>query len=122
MICNVEVKIVIEKLCCTALLSASVAPKVNEKVPLRDAPVGYYFEVVTQGYGGMPDYAMQVSPEDRWKIIAYIRALQWSQSVRLEELPEKERQAALKLIVSRQAIARPFARRDPPARRCTWRN
>jgi mono/diheme cytochrome c family protein len=65
------------------------------KVPLRDAPVGYFFEVITQGYGGMPDYATQVSPEDRWKIIAFIRALQFSQSARLEDLPENERQAAL---------------------------
>jgi mono/diheme cytochrome c family protein len=67
-------------------------------VPLRDAPVGYYFEVVTHGYGGMPDYATQVSPEDRWKIIAYIRALQYSQSARLEDLPENERQAVLKAL------------------------
>jgi mono/diheme cytochrome c family protein len=68
------------------------------KVPLRDAPVGYYFEVVSEGYGGMPDYATQVSPEDRWKIIAYIRALEWSQSARLEDLPENERKAALKAL------------------------
>jgi mono/diheme cytochrome c family protein len=68
------------------------------KVPLRDAPVGYYFEVVTQGYGGMPDYATQVSPEDRWKIIAYIRSLQFSQSARLEDFPENERQAILKAL------------------------
>jgi len=68
------------------------------KVPLREVPVGYYFEVITQGYGGMPDYAMQVPPDDRWKIIAYIRALQWSQSVRLNDLPEKERQATLEAL------------------------
>jgi mono/diheme cytochrome c family protein len=71
------------------------------KVPLREAPVGYYFEVITLGYGGMPDYAMQVPPDDRWKIIAYIRALQLSQSARLEDLPENERQAALKALERR---------------------
>ena len=40
------------------------------------APVGYFFEVVTKGYGGMPSYASQIPPADRWRIIAYIRALQ----------------------------------------------
>jgi mono/diheme cytochrome c family protein len=48
------------------------------KVLLRDAPVGYFFEVITNGYGAMPDYATQVPPRDRWAIVAYVRALQWS--------------------------------------------
>lgn len=48
------------------------------KIPMRDVPVGYIFEVVTKGYGGMPNYAAQISPADRWKIIAYVRALQLS--------------------------------------------
>ncbi|MFO0824672.1 MAG: cytochrome c [Gemmataceae bacterium] len=48
-------------------------------MPMRDAPVGYYFEVITKGYGGMPNYAAQISPADRWRIIAYVRALQYSQ-------------------------------------------
>jgi mono/diheme cytochrome c family protein len=64
------------------------------KVRLRDAPVGYYFEVITHGFGGMPDYASQVPPADRWRIIAYIRALQLSQRVPLADLPPEERQAA----------------------------
>jgi mono/diheme cytochrome c family protein len=46
---------------------------------LREAPVGHFFEVITKGYGSMPDYAAQVPPRDRWAIIAYIRALQLSQ-------------------------------------------
>lgn len=65
---------------------------------LRDAPVGYYFEVITRGYGAMPDYAEQVPPRDRWAIIAYIRALQLSQYARLSDLPAKERQAALNAL------------------------
>ena len=48
-------------------------------IPLRDAPVGYYFEVITKGFGGMPSYSAQVPPADRWRIIAYVRALQMSQ-------------------------------------------
>jgi hypothetical protein len=47
---------------------------------LRDAPVGYYFEVVSRGFGGMPDYSTQIPPADRWRIIAYIKALQLSQA------------------------------------------
>ena len=46
---------------------------------LRQAPVGHFFDVMTNGWGAMPSYASQVSVEDRWKIIAYIRALQLSQ-------------------------------------------
>ena len=68
------------------------------KVKLRDVPVGYYFEVVSKGYGAMPDYAAQIPPRDRWAIIAYIRALQLSQHARLEGLPEAERQAARKAL------------------------
>jgi mono/diheme cytochrome c family protein len=46
---------------------------------LRDAPVGHFFDVITNGYGVMYPYASRVAPEDRWAIIAYIRALQLSQ-------------------------------------------
>jgi mono/diheme cytochrome c family protein len=54
---------------------------------LRNAPVGYFFDVMTNGFGIMPDYASQVSPEDRWKIVAYIRALQLSQSASMKDVP-----------------------------------
>jgi mono/diheme cytochrome c family protein len=46
---------------------------------LRNEPVGHFFDVITNGWGAMPDYAAQIPPEDRWAIIAYIRALQLSQ-------------------------------------------
>jgi hypothetical protein len=58
---------------------------------LTQAPVGYFFEVITQGFGAMPDHASQVPPNDRWAIIAYIRALQLSQSASLADVPEAER-------------------------------
>jgi mono/diheme cytochrome c family protein len=57
---------------------------------LRDAPVGYYFEVITRGFGAMPDYAEQVSAKDRWHIIAYIRALQLSQQATLADVRDQE--------------------------------
>ena len=46
---------------------------------LRQAPVGHFFDAITNGWGAMPSYAPQIPPEDRWAIIAYIRALQLSQ-------------------------------------------
>src|SRR5437763_16139606 len=47
---------------------------------LRKAPLGYFFDVMTNGFGAMPDYASQIQPRDRWCIVAYIRALQLSQN------------------------------------------
>jgi mono/diheme cytochrome c family protein len=46
---------------------------------LRNAPLGHLFDVMSNGFGAMPDYAAQIHPEDRWAIAAYIRALQLSQ-------------------------------------------
>jgi mono/diheme cytochrome c family protein len=59
---------------------------------LRQAPAGHFFDVITNGFGAMPDYAAQVSPRDRWAIIAYIRALQISQHFPAAELPPEERE------------------------------
>jgi mono/diheme cytochrome c family protein len=49
---------------------------------LRTAPVGHFFDAITNGWGAMPSYAAQVPVQDRWAIIAYIRALQVSQNVK----------------------------------------
>jgi mono/diheme cytochrome c family protein len=49
---------------------------------LRQAPVGHFFDAITNGWGAMPPYASQVPVQDRWAIIAYIRALQLSQQNR----------------------------------------
>jgi hypothetical protein len=46
---------------------------------LRAAPVGHLFDVITRGFGAMPEYAALIGPEDRWAIVAYVRALQLSQ-------------------------------------------
>jgi len=46
---------------------------------LRQAPVGHFFDAITNGWGAMPSYASQIPVQDRWAIIAYIRALQISQ-------------------------------------------
>lgn len=54
---------------------------------LRQAPPGHFFDVITNGFGAMPSYAKQIPVEDRWAIIAYLRALQLSQNAKLAELP-----------------------------------
>jgi mono/diheme cytochrome c family protein len=48
---------------------------------MRQAPVGHFFDAITNGWGAMPSYAPQIPPQDRWAIIAYIRALQLSQEI-----------------------------------------
>jgi mono/diheme cytochrome c family protein len=54
---------------------------------LRGMPIGHFFDVMTNGFGVMPDYAEQVRVKDRWAIAAYIRVLQQSQYYRTYELP-----------------------------------
>src|SRR6184192_151481 len=54
---------------------------------LRKAPLGYFFDVMTNGFGAMPDYASQIPPRDRWCIVAYIRALQLSQGATAADVP-----------------------------------
>jgi len=58
---------------------------------LREAPVGHFFDVITNGFGAMPDYASQIAPADRWAIVAYVRALQLSEHATLADVPASER-------------------------------
>ncbi len=57
---------------------------------LRDAPAGHFYHVITNGYGAMYSYASRVPVDDRWAIVAYIRALQLSQNARPEDVPAEE--------------------------------
>jgi mono/diheme cytochrome c family protein len=59
---------------------------------MRAAPVGHYFDVITNGFGVMYPYGYRVTPRDRWAIIAYIRALQLSRQASIDDVPEAERQ------------------------------
>ena len=54
---------------------------------LREQPIGYFFDVMTQGFGQMSSYASQVPPEDRWAIAAYVRVLQFAEHAPVAELP-----------------------------------
>jgi mono/diheme cytochrome c family protein len=58
---------------------------------LRQAPDGYLFDVITNGLGAMPDYAAQINPGDRWAIVAYVRALQYSQHASVNDVPADAR-------------------------------
>lgn len=66
---------------------------------VRSMPVGYYVNVMTQGFGQMPSYASQVPPEDRWAIAAYLRALQLSQGFPVADLSPRDREELAKLPV-----------------------
>jgi mono/diheme cytochrome c family protein len=54
---------------------------------LRTAPLGHFYDVISNGFGAMPDYAAQIPPSDRWAIVAYIRALQLSQNAPASLVP-----------------------------------
>lgn len=56
---------------------------------LREAPVGHFYDVITNGYGAMLNYAQQIQVRDRWAIVAYIRALQYSQNANVNDLPQE---------------------------------
>jgi hypothetical protein len=56
-------------------------------VRLQKAPLGYFYDVMTEGFGIMPDYASQIPPQDRWNIVAYVRALQLSQNATMADVP-----------------------------------
>jgi mono/diheme cytochrome c family protein len=58
---------------------------------LRNQPNGYFFDVITNGFGAMPDYAAQIPPQDRWAIVSYVRALQLSQQASINDVPAESR-------------------------------
>jgi mono/diheme cytochrome c family protein len=58
---------------------------------LRAAKTGHFFDVMTNGFGAMPAYRTMIPPSDRWAIVAYIRALQTSQSATIDDVPPERR-------------------------------
>jgi len=79
-------------------------PPTYHQARLRDAPDRHFFDVMTQGYGVMMPYADRVTPEDRWAIVAYIRALQLSQDAAVATLP-RELQAAMAALPRPASVA-----------------
>ncbi|HEX8187849.1 MAG TPA: cytochrome c [Pyrinomonadaceae bacterium] len=62
----------------------------DDRLQENQTPASHFFDVITNGWGAMPDYSAQIPAEDRWKIIAYLRALQLSRRLKLEELSPEE--------------------------------
>ena len=58
---------------------------------LKNAPLGWFYDVISNGFGGMPDYSAQIKPADRWAIAAYIRALQFSQNANEADVAAADR-------------------------------
>jgi len=76
---------------------------------LEKAPLGHFFHVISNGYGAMPDYSAQLVPEDRWAIVAYIRALQLSQKATQADVPAGVHVEPLSSIAERDGFPASFA-------------
>ena len=85
-------------------------PAANLHDQLRTAqPLSHYFYVMTHGYGAMPDYAAQLTPEDRWSVAAYIRALQLSQAATQADVPSGVQIKSLGEIATEQNLPAGYA-------------
>jgi mono/diheme cytochrome c family protein len=85
------------------------AANLHDQVRLSQ-PVSHYFFVMTHGYGAMPDYAAQLTPEDRWAVAAYIRALQLSQAATAKDVPAGVQVRSLGDIAGEQNLPASFAK------------
>ena len=66
-------------------------PPTFHQARLRNAPIGHFYDVISHGFGAMPDYAAQIHPADRWAIAVYVRALQLSQNATEADVPPQDR-------------------------------
>ena len=78
---------------------------------LRNAPLGHFYSVIANGYGAMPEYGSQTTAEDRWAIVAYVRALQLSQAAKPADVPTGQHPQDLHEIANQQGMPPGFA--DP---------
>lgn len=76
---------------------------------LEAAPLGHFFNVISNGYGAMPDYSAQLAPEDRWAVAAYIRALQLSQKATDADVASGAHVEPLSTIAERNGFSQGFA-------------
>jgi len=67
-------------------------PPTFHQARLRNAPLGHFYDVISHGFGAMPDYAAQIHPADRWAIAVYLRALQLSQNATVADVPPQDQQ------------------------------
>jgi hypothetical protein len=75
---------------------------------LMAAPLGHFFNVMTNGYGAMPDYRAQVAPRDRWAIVAYIKALQLSQDAKPADAEPSAKIESLATIAASEGLDQSF--------------
>ena len=76
---------------------------------LQTAPLGHFFNVMTNGYGAMPDYSAQLTPADRWAVVAYIRALQLSQNATRADVAPGSNVEPLESIAKEEGLPESFA-------------
>ena len=76
---------------------------------LQNAPLGHFFNVITNGYGAMPDYSAQISPADRWAVVAYIKALQLSQNATQTDVASGAHVEPLGSIAESEGFTEAFA-------------
>ena len=76
----------------------------------RAQPLSHYFYVMTHGYGAMPDYSAQLSPEERWAVAAYIRALQLSQNATEKDVPSGVQLQSLSDLAAAKGLPESFAK------------
>ena len=79
---------------------------------LREAPAGHFFNVITHGYGAMPNYHAELAPADRWAVVAYIRALQLSQNAKTSDAVPGAHIASLTEVANEQGLPPAFAEED----------
>jgi hypothetical protein len=85
-------------------------PAGNYHTPrLMAAPLGHFFNVMTNGFGAMPDYAAQLTPADRWAVVAYIKALQLSQAATPADAPAGTQAEPLSRIAEREGLPQSIA-------------
>jgi len=75
---------------------------------LQAAPLGHFFHVISNGYGAMPDYSAQLTPADRWAVVAYIKALQLSQDASPSDIPAGEHAQPLSDIAVSEGLPSGF--------------
>src|ERR1700677_4844228 len=93
-----------------AIVDRGYKPAANLHDQVRTTePLSHYFYVMTHGYGAMPDYSAQLTPEDRWAVAAYIRALQLSQAATAQDVPAGVQVQDLKDIAEEKHLPPGFA-------------
>jgi mono/diheme cytochrome c family protein len=80
---------------------------------MQAAPLGHFFNVITNGYGAMPDYSAQLTPTDRWAVVAYIKALQLSQNATAADVPSGEHVEQLSTIIENEGLPANMAKDIP---------